>query len=74
MFVNLPGHGDTIRLTDKNTLLVPFCLARHNKYGLHDLLGEYPALRSFISIVSLIFQFYFIVVIFKLVFILFFSF
>lgn len=50
VFVNLPGHGDTIRLTDKNTLLVPFCLARHNKYGLHDLLGEYPALRSFISI------------------------
>lgn len=47
---NMPGFGDTIRLTDHNTLLVPFAATRHDKFkSLLDMFGEWPYLRSLMS-------------------------
>ena len=54
---NMPGFGDTIRLTDRNTLLVPFASARNALLAsLLDLLGEYPFVRSLITAVGLNFK------------------
>jgi hypothetical protein len=58
---NMPGFGDTIRLTDHDTLLVPFASARN---ALHssalDMIGEYPFIRSLVTAVSQIILFLFI--------------
>lgn len=53
LFAILPGFADTIRLTPKNTLLVPFGVSRHsNFYSLLDLLGSLPILRNVIGTVK----------------------
>lgn len=47
IFAELPGFGDTIRLTEHNTLLVPFGISRNEKMkSINDYLGEYPLMRS----------------------------
>jgi hypothetical protein len=49
----MPGFGDTIRLTDHNTLLVPFVIARNALHSsVIDMFGEYPFIRSLITAVS----------------------
>lgn len=49
----MPGFGDTIRLTDHNTLLVPFATARNALHSsVIDMIGEYPFIRSLITAVS----------------------
>jgi hypothetical protein len=53
VFAYLPGFSDTIRLTDHNTLLVPFALVRYSKlFSLLDLLGKYPFIRKLIGVVN----------------------
>lgn len=48
--MNLPGFGDTLRATDKNTILVPIPVARISRFSsILDLLGEYPRLRSIVG-------------------------
>lgn len=47
IFAELPGLGDTIRMSDHETLLVPFPLPRmREKPIIFDLVGEYPLIRS----------------------------
>jgi len=49
-FANIPGLGDTIRLTDQKTLLVPIAMTRRGKYSfLPDVMGRFPSIRSFIG-------------------------
>lgn len=49
----MPGFSDTIRLTDKNTLFVPFVVARHSKRAsILDVLGEYPNIRALLTWVT----------------------
>lgn len=43
VFLDLPGHGDTIRLSKHNTLLVPF-VDKLNPFL--NYFGEYPLIRS----------------------------
>lgn len=51
---NLPGFSDTIRLTDKNTLLLPFAAVRNSREAsLLDMLSEYPFVRLIISSVMI---------------------
>lgn len=58
MFAILPGFSDTIRLTDHNTLLVPFALVRYSKlFSLLDLLGKYPFIRKLIGVVNKFYNF-----------------
>jgi hypothetical protein len=53
LFVNLPGFGDTIRLTEHNTLMAPMALARPpNAKTPLDLFGKYPAVRTFLASVN----------------------
>jgi len=53
VFADLPGYGDTILLSDKGTLLVPFVAVRNGKSVL-ELLGQYPLIRTiFGSILNL---------------------
>ena len=53
LFADLPGFSDNIRLTDQNTLLVPFAVVRNNIFGSFlDLFGRYPFIRTLISYVS----------------------
>jgi hypothetical protein len=55
VFVELPGLGDTIRMTEHSTLLVPFPLARSQERPIiFDLVGQYPLIRSFLCSVSYI--------------------
>ena len=50
VFVNLPGFGDTIRLTEKNTLLAPIVIPRVSQYSsILDLLGKRPFLRNLLG-------------------------
>lgn len=50
VFANLPGFSDSIRMTDKQTLLVPFGVSRHPiYYSLLDLLGKWPSFRNFVA-------------------------
>lgn len=52
VFAELPGFGDTIRLSDHNTLFVPFALARNPANpSLLDSMGEYPLVRSLLPAV-----------------------
>lgn len=46
LFANIPGFGDTIRLTEKNTLLVPFASVRPSI--ILDYLAEWPSIRNMI--------------------------
>jgi len=48
IFVDLPGFGDTIRLTDKNTLLVPIAATR---VPILELTGKYPIIRHLLGYV-----------------------
>ncbi|CAF0907810.1 unnamed protein product [Brachionus calyciflorus] len=49
VFAITPGFGDTIRLTERNTLLVPIGVSRINKlFSVLDLLGKYPTIRNII--------------------------
>jgi hypothetical protein len=46
-FVILPGQGDNIRLTDRNTLLAPMALPRTNiLLSPLDVLGKWPSVRN----------------------------
>lgn len=65
VFAELPGFSDTIRLTSKQTLLVPFGVARVSYlYSLLDTLGKLPIVRNLIASVfkrnyfELLFKFY----------------
>lgn len=54
VFLNLPGSPDNIRKTDHNTLIVPLVIARSPdlfRVTPLDLLGEYPLLRKYMSMV-----------------------
>lgn len=54
IFAELPGYGDTIRLSDHGTLFVPFCSTRDPKEpSILDLFGEYPLVRSLLSMVKI---------------------
>lgn len=54
LFANLPGCGDTLRLTSKQTILSPFAIVRDSKYALIlDLFGSYPVIRNFLGTVKL---------------------
>jgi hypothetical protein len=44
----LPGFSDNIRLTEHNTLLVPFSIARDKK-SLLEVLGKLPLVRKLFS-------------------------
>lgn len=46
LFAHIPGFGDTIRLTEKNTLLVPFAAVRPNVL---DYLAEWPFIRNMLA-------------------------
>ncbi len=49
-FAELPGFSDNLRLTDHNTLLVPFTVVRNNRFGsLLDLFGKSPTVRKIFS-------------------------
>jgi hypothetical protein len=37
----LPGYGDNIRLTEQQTLLVPFAIVKNYDLGKYGLLAEY---------------------------------
>ena len=50
VFAELPGHGDTIRLTKHDTLLVPIAAMRNPKL---ELINAYPTLKSLICSVSI---------------------
>jgi hypothetical protein len=53
VFIELPGFGDTIRLTDKKTLMVPLAAARASKFtSLLDLTGKYPFIRHLLGYVK----------------------
>jgi hypothetical protein len=50
LFANLPGFGDNIRLTDRQTLMVPFSAVRKSEYAsVLDLLSAYPSVRNFMG-------------------------
>jgi sugar lactone lactonase YvrE len=50
VFVNLPGFGDTLRSTDKGTLMVPIAIARNSWHSnILDLTGKYPFIRQFLG-------------------------
>lgn len=52
LFAVLPGFSDTIRLTSKQTLLVPSGVARFSVfYSLLDLLGKLPFARNLLGLV-----------------------
>jgi len=52
VFVDLPGFGDTIRLTEHNTLLAPTVAVRCGKMpSLLDLFGKYPLIRTIFGFV-----------------------
>ena len=43
----MPGFSDTLRLTDNNTILVPYVVPRYGQTpAILDVLGEYPELRT----------------------------
>jgi hypothetical protein len=49
VFTDLPGFGDTIRMTELQTLLVPFGIARYSYFhSMLDLLGKIPFVRNLI--------------------------
>ena len=66
IFAELPGFGDTIRLSDHGTLFVPFALARNPAQPTFlDLFGEYPLVRSLITAVNIIYYYiYFVILIY----------
>jgi len=52
VFIEMPGLGDTIRMTEYETLLFPIAAARRSKYlSITDLLSEYSMLRNFLGTV-----------------------
>jgi len=54
VFAELPGLGDTIRMTDNETLLVPIAAARRSKYlSVADLFSNYPMVRNFLGKVKI---------------------
>ena len=56
VFAVLPGFGDTIRFTSRETLLVPFTGVRYSLfYSSLDLLGRFPIVRNMIGAVILVF-------------------
>lgn len=56
IFANLPGFSDTIRMTDRQTLLVPFAVVRCSIfYSFLDLLGKLPLVRNMILSVCFLF-------------------
>ena len=55
MFIELPGFGDTIRLSDKQTLMVPIAATRASKFtSLLDLTGKFPFIRHLFGYVNII--------------------
>jgi hypothetical protein len=54
VFIELPGFGDTIRLTDKQTLMVPLAGARASKFtSMLDLTGKVPFIRHLLGYVNI---------------------
>ena len=54
-FVILPGSGDNIRLTERNTLMATIALPRTSVLtSLLDVLGKWPDVRNLLYKVSLI--------------------
>lgn len=51
VFAELPGLGDAIRLTDLNTLLVPFVVVFPKHGSLSGYIGKFPVLRTLIGYV-----------------------
>lgn len=50
VFAVLPGLSDTIRLSSRQTLLVPFVVSRYSSiYSLLDLFGDLPLIRNLIG-------------------------
>ena len=50
VFFEMPGLGDTIRMTEDETLLVPIAVARRSKYlSIADLLSDYPMIKNFLG-------------------------
>ena len=53
IFVNLPGLGDTIRLTSHNTILAPISIVRQpGKFSIVDFFSKYPTIRNIFGSVS----------------------
>jgi adipocyte plasma membrane-associated protein len=53
VFADIPGAGDTIRLSSKNTLLVPFVSVRNpNTLSLMDTLSTHPWIRTALFMVN----------------------
>ena len=56
VWTTLPGFGDTIRMTDHQTILAPLAIARYGKIPSPlDLLGDKPTLRTIFGTVTYIF-------------------
>ncbi len=52
VFIDLPGFGDTIRLTDHNTLMAPTVAVRCGKFpSILDMFGKYPLIRTIFGFV-----------------------
>ena len=41
VLVDLPGFGDNLRLTERQTLLVPFAIVKNYDLGTYGLIAEY---------------------------------
>ena len=53
VFVDLPGFGDTIRLSERETLMVPIVSARHSIFASPmDIFGKYPLVRTLMGLVG----------------------
>ena len=47
------GFGDTLRISERNTVMVPIAGSRHTKFAaIADSLGEYPVIRTIIGTVK----------------------
>ena len=53
IFVDLPGYGDNIRLTERQTYLIAIPSIRH-KSSILDMFGTYPLIRTFFGYVLLL--------------------
>lgn len=60
VFANLPGLGDTIRLTSNNTILAPISMIRQlGKLSIFDLFSQYPTIRNILGSVCTLIKFIF---------------
>ena len=57
IFLDLPGFGDTIRLTEMKTLLVPIAATR---VPILEFTGKYPIIRHLLGYVCCLFHYFFL--------------